>query len=40
MDIGLNTEFKAKLTPKDDKPVFSQSLFVDLRKINSLIAVD
>ena len=26
MDIGLNTEFKVKLTPKDDKAVYSQSL--------------
>ena len=87
MDIGMNTEFKVKLTPKDDKAVYSQSLpmpihlkedpivevalmhksgiitvlpfskyaspifaqrkpngklrlFVDLRKINSLIADD
>ena len=26
MDIGMNTEFKVKLTPKDDKVVYSQSL--------------
>ena len=26
MDIGVNTEFKMKLTPKDDKAVYSQSL--------------
>ena len=26
MDIGRNTEFKVKLTPKDDKAVYSQSL--------------
>ena len=26
MDIGMNTEFKVKLTPKDDKAVYSQSL--------------
>ena len=26
MDIGLNTEFKVKLTPKDDKAVYSRSL--------------
>ena len=25
-DIGMNTEFKVKLTPKDDKAVYSQSL--------------
>ena len=26
MDIGMNTEIKVKLTPKDDKAVYSQSL--------------
>ena len=26
MDVGMNTEFKVKLTPKDDKAVYSQSL--------------
>ena len=26
MDIGMNTELKVKLTPKDDKAVYSQSL--------------
>ena len=26
MDIGMNTEFKLKLTPEDDKAVYSQSL--------------
>ena len=26
MDIGMNTEFKVKLTPKDNKAVYSQSL--------------
>ena len=26
MDIGMNTEFKVKLTPRDDKAVYSQSL--------------
>ena len=26
MDIGLNTEFKVRLTPKDDKAVYSQNL--------------
>ena len=26
MDIGMNTEFKVKLTPKDDKAVYGQSL--------------
>ena len=26
MDIGMNTEFKVKLTPEDDKAVYSRSL--------------
>ena len=26
MDIGMNTEFKVKLTPKDDKAIYSQNL--------------
>ena len=26
MDIGMNTEIKVKLTPKDDKVVYNQSL--------------
>ena len=26
MDIGMNTEFKVKLTPKDKKAVYSQNL--------------
>ena len=26
MDIGMNTEFKVRLTPEDDKAVYSQSL--------------
>ena len=26
LDIGMNTEFKVKLTPKDDKAVYNQSL--------------
>ena len=26
MDIGMNTEFKVRLTPKDDEAVYSQSL--------------
>ena len=28
MDIGMNTEFKVKLNPKNDKVVYSQSLFM------------
>ena len=30
MDIGMNTEFKVKITPKDDKAVYSQSLPVSI----------
>ena len=26
MDIGMNTEFNVKLTPKNDKALYSQSL--------------
>ena len=26
MDIGMNTEFKLKLNPKDDEAVYSQKL--------------
>ena len=26
MDIGMNTEFEVKLTPKDDKAVYSQNI--------------
>ena len=26
LDIGMNTQFKVSLTPKDDKPVYTQSL--------------
>ena len=26
LDIGINTDFKIKLTPKDDEPVYAQSL--------------
>ena len=26
LDIGMNTEFKVKVTPKDDKAVYNQSL--------------
>ena len=30
MDIGRNTEFKVKLTPKDDKAVYSHSLTIPI----------
>ena len=26
MDIGMNTQFKVKLTPKDDKTIYNKSL--------------
>ena len=37
MDIGMNTEFKVKLTPKDDKAVYSQSLPTPIHLIEDLI---
>ena len=37
MDIGLNTEFKVKLTPKDDKAVYSQSLPMPIHLKEDLI---
>ena len=37
MDIGLNTEFKVKLTPKDDKTVYSQSLSMPIQLKEDLI---
>ena len=37
MDIGLNTEFKVKLTPKDDKAVYSQSLPMPIHLKKDLI---
>ena len=37
MDIGMNTEFKVKLTPKDDKAVYSQSLPMPIRLKEDLI---
>ena len=30
LDIGMNTQFKVSLTPKDDKPVYTQSLTVPI----------
>ena len=30
MAIGLNTELKVKLTPKDDEAVYSQSLLMPI----------
>ena len=37
MDIGMNTEFKVKLTPKDDKVVYSQSLPMPIHLKEDLI---
>ena len=37
MDIGMNTEFKVKLTPKDDKAVYSQNLPLPIHLKEDLI---
>ena len=37
LDIGMNTEFKVKLTPKDDKAVYSQSLPMPIHLKEDLI---
>ena len=37
MDIGMNTEFKVKLTPKDDKAVYNQSLPMPIHLKGDLI---
>ena len=37
MGIGMNTEFKVKLTPKDDKAVYSQSLSMPIHLKEDLI---
>ena len=37
MDIGMITEFKVKLTPKDDKAVYSQSLLMPIHLREDLI---
>ena len=37
MDIGMNTEFKVKLTPKDDKAVYSKSLPMPIHLKEDLI---
>ena len=37
MDIGMNTEFKVRLTPKDDKAVDSQSLSMPIHLKEDLI---
>ena len=37
MDIGMNTEFKVRLTPKDDKAVYSQNLPMPIHLKEDLI---
>ena len=37
MDIGINTEFKVKLTPEDDKAAYSQSLPMPIHLKEDLI---
>ena len=37
MDIGMNTEFKVRLTPKDDRAVYSQSLPMPIHLKEDLI---
>ena len=37
MDIGMNTEFKVKLTPKNDKAVYSQNLPMPIHLKEDLI---
>ena len=37
VDIGMNTEFKVKLTPKDDKALYSQSLPMPIHLKEDLI---
>ena len=37
MDIGMNTEFKVKSTPKDDKAVYSQNLPMPIHLKEDLI---
>ena len=37
MDMGMNTEFKVKLTPKDDKAVYSQRLPMPIHLKEDLI---
>ena len=37
MDFGMQTEFKVKLTPKDDRAVYSQSLPIPIHLNKDLI---
>ena len=36
-DIGMNEEFKVKLTPKDDSPAYSQNLPAPINKKDILV---
>ena len=38
MDIGMNTELKVRLTPKNDKSVYSQSLPMPIHLKEDLLA--
>ena len=37
MDVGMTTEFKVKLTPKNDKVVYNQSLLIPIHLEENLI---
>ena len=37
MDVGMNTEFKVKLTPKDDEAIYNQSLPMPIHLKEDLI---
>ena len=37
MEIGMNTEFKVNLTPRDDKAIYSQSLPMPIHLKEDLI---
>ena len=39
LDIGMNTQLKVTLIPKDDKPVYTQSLSVPINFNEDLTAV-
>ena len=39
MDIGMNTEFKMKITPKDDRVVHSQNLPMPIH-LNEILIVE
>ena len=39
LDIGMNTDFKVKLTPQDDDPMYSQSLSTPTNLKDDLLVV-